>query len=368
MMPLIQTCLGWHGAASALAWAVAAVLCLGALRRARRERAFVAALGLALLACALACWNSTWAGRLRLDRSDEIRVAQEDQQRLLIQEEQARHEAGGATVRFAEDAPGDTAGAPAYRAGGKQKRAAGKVDAASGQLANTALRGVAPVEGETAVTLKLPEYQLATRMSRINSLLAVLVMVGVLGVMLTDYLRRFNDPVVSYGPLPLAGRWVNAISPGQSVVKLKVRSTVELAQFLEQVTRKGQTFAYFGDRLKAGDVCAWRLRLGRRGVWPLRSLTWGQPGVPRDWDFIFDAVWFGRYGVFVSGAEGLSALRSVAARLAGHAALRATAAALPHLVCDLGPGMEPGLMEGLRRRCELTGVRLVVVEEGAEHG
>jgi len=361
-MRLIQICFGWHGMGSALAWIVAAIFCLASLRRPRRERAFAVALGLALLGYGLACWNSAWVGEVRLDRTDEIRTAQEAQQRLLIREEQARRDAGESTVRFAEDAPGESVSVAAYRVAGKQKRAVGKVDAASARLAGDALRDGATADGEAAVTLKLPEYLLATRLSRINRLLAGLVLFGVFGVAAGDYLRRFNQPRESYWPLPIAGPWMKTVSPGPLLVNLKSASAGELAAFLEQVARKGQTFAYFGDRVKASDLSANRLRLGRWGIWPLRLLTWGQPAVPRDWDFLVDAVWFGRYGVFISAADGAPGLSAFTERLAGRSALRATAAALPHLVCDLGSGVDQDLLKRLRRRCQETGVRLVLVE------
>ncbi len=380
MIRQIQTCFGWSGTFSALAWAVAVILCLACLRRARRERVFAVALGFALVGYGLARWNAAWVADIRLDRTDEIRAAQEAQQRALIQEERARRDAGESTVHFAEDAPGESVGSavmkpgetekqlaeesgavPAYRAAGKQKRTAGKVDTASAELAQAVTKDAA-AQVETVVTFKLPEYQLATHMSRINLLLASLALLGVLGVSVGDYLRRFNHPSAAYWPLPITSAWVNAVSPRPLLVSWKGASAGEVARFVQQVARKGQTFAYFGDRLKAGELSTSRLRFGRWGIWPLSLVTWGQPDLPRDWDFLFDVVWFDRYGVLVPAAEAGAALNAFVDRLADRAALRAAAVTVPHLVCDLGSGLDPDLLNRLCRRCEQTGVRLVVVD------
>lgn len=378
MIARLYTCFGWSGVLSAAAWlAAVAVVCIF-FRRAGRERRFALAVALALAGVGLAWLNAVRTSAIQLDRTDEIRAAYEAQQRLLAQEEQARRDAGETVVRFAEDAPGESVGVPtlaregevgtmpvgegepAYRAGGKQKRTPGKERRAAASNASPAY-GEYKAEPVKGVTLKLPEYQLANRLTRMNSLLARLALLLAVGVLVNDYLRRFNHPADAYAPLPLAGPWVDAFSPKPSLVLWPAADPARLRQLLADVVRRGQTFVYVGDRLGASDVDTARLGLLWRAWRRLPVLTWGAPGVPADPDVAFDGAWFNRYAVFVPGASAAPAVRAFLERLGERAKVRAQARQLPHIVLDIGNAADVGTIRTLGDLCAACGARLVLV-------
>jgi len=380
MMAQFITCFGWWGVLSALAWLAAAVACAACLRQAPRRRRLVWALGLAAAGFLLAKAQTAWETAIVLDRSDELRAVREAQQDLQMREERARIEQGENVMRFAEDAPGESAGgviltadeltgrpaasaathaAASYRAAGKQTRTAGKVDAAAERLARAAVD--AGPAAPTVRTLRLDAYRLAGRLSRANRLLAGLVLLAVLGIAIGDYLRRFHHPVNGYLPLPIAGTWLTHFSHGPPLVSWPGASEAQLRAFLEDVARRGQTFLYVGDRFDPKRLAVHRIQWGRLRVWPLPVLTWGRGGAPADAEFTLDAVWFDRYAMTVPSAEAGALLPPLLKHLAGRAAVQACAARLPHLVWDADAPADAASWRRLASLCARTGMRLVVV-------
>lgn len=384
MIARFMLCFGWSGLLSALAWLGAAVVCVLCRRHGRRERFFALALGLAILGTLFAAWHSARVDDIRLDQSDEIRAAREAQQRDLEAQERARQKnEGEVAVRFAEDAPGETVapvnplpgkgvatadaapeGEPAYRSGGRQKRVGGKVDKASEKLARAATSGPES-EAPAAVSLRLPDYQLANVLSRANRILARLILLGVLGVLVIDYLRRFDWPAGGYGPLPLASVGLNRLEPGPLLIAWNTATEAQLQGYLESILRKGESFVYFGDRAGADRLRLQRLALGPWRFRPWRLLTWSDGVTPNDPEFILDSVWFGRYLVCVPTREAPSVLRAIAPLLAERLRLRARARGLPHLIWDAGPVADPALLGTMTQAASETGMRFVVLGQAA---
>lgn len=358
----------------ALLAGVAAVAVAGAgWPRPRRERWFLAALGCALACWLLGSWSSGRVSDIRLDRSDEIREAQEAQQKLLGVQE-ANRPAGGTGLRFAEDAPGEAAGetimtpkelsgaappaVPAYREGGKRKRAEGKIDTETAALAERAGIG-ADVESSEDRQLKLDDYRLVNRLDRLGMLAAKILVLLLVLVLAVDFLRRFNHPFNAFFPIPIAGRWLSQFHPPELVVEWVRPADDELRRYLETIVRKGHTFFYFGDRADGIDMR--RLRFRKWGLWRLPRLAVGSPGVPRDPEFLLDAVWFGRYAVSVGRPDAETVLAELTRQLSQRQRTRAWASRMPHLVWDMESPPPAHVLDALTVACRETGVRWIEV-------
>jgi hypothetical protein len=400
---MIHTFLIWFGLSGLMTVALclaAIILCVARLRHPRRERFFAVALALACAGWLCADWHNSRVGAIQLDKSDEERAVLQENQRKMDLEEQARRMSGEFIVRFAEDAKGeasgqtiltlkelsakqdesppvgfsgdtttnvvhatnDAAGAASadYRSGGKQKRETGKVDTRAETKANKAVASTEKEQGSGPL-LKLREYQLSKLLNRLNSLLANLVLYAVLGLLVGDYLRRFNRPLDPYFPLPVSAPWLEHLSPSRLLVHWPDAKTGAANGFLEWVVRRGQSFVYFGDRV-AGDL-AWieRLRFRRWAVWRLPVLRWGSEGMPTDPEFLLDAVWFNRYAATVPPALAVETLLGMMQRLDERAICRARARWMPHVILDLATLPEPDLLRRLAALCVETGLRLVIV-------
>jgi len=251
---------------------------------------------------------------------------------------------------------------PAYRARGKQTREAGKVDERFRKMGEEAMESVED-EQAAGLMLKLPQYELAKRLNRINHLLADLVLLGVVALVVGDYLRRFNRPLDPYFPLPLAGPWIDTISASPLLVNWHGQHDRVVHTFLDRVVRKGQSFVYFGDRMADDLTGIKRLRFTFFGAWPLPLLHWGRAGAPSDPEFLLDAVWFNRYAAVVPSARALEVLQKILSRLEERAACRCVAPKLPHLVWDTGEAIPPEVLDRLVAVCVETGIRLVVPGE-----
>ncbi|MEO5367971.1 MAG: hypothetical protein H7831_16750, partial [Magnetococcus sp. WYHC-3] len=175
---------------------------------------------------------------------------------------------------------------PAYLAGGKVKRVTtNTVSRKSENLASAAekIKGGAK---KPARMLKLADYQLSKIESRVNRILAKLVLWLVFGIAIVDYLRRFNHPTDSYLPLPLAATWLTYFSYGEPLVYWPGANEGQLRLLRDDIVRRGQTFLYVGDRMTDGITPLHRIRIGQYlSFWPLRVLVWGRDGVPADAEF-----------------------------------------------------------------------------------
>lgn len=364
MMTSLMTCFGWTGILSGAAWLAAAGMAIGARRRVSPERRLAAALGVAVLGAALASWHAARVADFRLDQSDEIRAARAAQQQAEGALERARARTDGeVSVRFAEDDAG--AVEPAYRKGGKQRRDAGKVRTDTPDLAPSGASGDQD-EPSAAVSLRLPDYELANRLNRANWTLSRLVLLVILGVLLWDYLKRFNDPERAYAPLPIAAWGMDHLPGGP------LRVTWDLVQGqdddagrkerLATIIRQGRSFVYFGDQLESGGLPLERWHLGRWRACPARLLRWGDTATtPRDPEFVLDGAWFGRQLLWVPPGDAAAVLAALTPLLEARARLRARARGVPHMVWEDGLSADDAMVERFAKACAATGIRFVRV-------
>ena len=383
MILRLYSIFGLVGVLSVAAWAASVYFCVAGLRGAnvaRRDRRLLLAAVCGLAGLFLGEWTASRVAEYRLDRSEEVRAANEKQRLLAVQEEELRRQGGEIGVRFAEDAPGDSVAGtlpsaesappsaagdePEYRKRGKQRREQGREDSSTNApLASRALSGTGE---DPSLSLRLPDYLMANRLSRVNRLLARLVFLGMIGVLVGDYVRRFNRTFGRPFPLPIAGRWVDGFSPKSHSVLWTGAGAEDVRSLLDVVVRKGESFVYFGDRAVAGGGVFWRLRAGRYGLFPLSLVASGEGGMTSEPEFLLDAAWFGRHAVRVAAAarpaEQLAAMAQV---LVGRAVVRAKARGTLWLVWDMEVGPPAGLLSRLPALCRETNSKFVLVADGS---
>lgn len=419
MIARLILCFGWWGVFSVLLWVGALCAFVACLRSERRYRRFTLTLILAVLGHLFAITQGAWQHSIVLDRADELRASEEASRKVRVAEEKAKIEAGGGLVRFAEDAPGESVsttimtvdelkgrianpptngadagsvaapaaapeGGPASSSGitdgttvdletegtnmpgwmavGKQTRStSNKLDQANAQVAKQAEKVQEP--RAPARILKLADYQLSQIQSRVNRLLAKLVLLVVIVIAIGDYLGRFNHPTDGYFPLPLAPTWLTHFSYGEPRIYWPGANEEQLRLLRDDIVRRGQTFLYVGDRLTDGIPAFYRIRLGKHlpSIWSLPVLVWGRAGVPAEAEFTLDAVWFNRYAMCVPAEAADKLLAPLLDMLAMRARVHAVAHRLPHIIWDTNQPMETPVLERLARLCENTGLCLIMI-------
>lgn len=253
---------GVIGMASVLAWLAAlAVLANYALHE-NRNRYYLRALLLTVVAWFLAGINADRVYEIQVDRTSEMERLLKDQM------EEMRENMAKSVVRFAEDGAYDhldLAGVqsadsmnvyeraamksretPFYKRHGKQTRDADSLRE-DALLPQVALTGAEVFRKEPGVRY-LPENQMneAIRLAGFNrNAVAVVFWLAVLAILL-DYLLRFNRTTGYRLPLPVAGPWVDAVSPKKhsSIMLSDAPDTVRA--YLRDVARKGESFIYLG--------------------------------------------------------------------------------------------------------------------------
>ena len=341
---------GIVGLASIVAWGVAlGLLVLGARQR-RRQYRYLVALGLATLALVLAHINSRAVSAIDTDRTEELQAARRRQQQARAAETAA------AGPRFAEDAaPADDPAVPAYRLAGKQQREGGKKqpliasDTEPAAAAKPARR-----------MMKEADVVRANRLDRYNLLAARSTLGLVLLLVLWDYVARFNRTFESWWPLPIGGKWLDALSHKSHSVFLVSPPERFCRDLLERVVRRGETFIYCGPT----DPCPApaglpRLAIGRKVLSALATLVQADDNF--DAEFVLESAWFGRYGVVVTHP---AAVRRLWQQLLPYLRIRQlTRATAPHTVNLLWnlptPPPEPVLHELLALTRE-TNFRLII--------
>jgi hypothetical protein len=302
----LYACFGAVGIASIACW-VAALLGLACFSRsARRNLRYLLAVGLALAGVVLARINSAAVNEIRVDRTAEIEAARAQQRQMRLN---ASGQADLASqLRFAEDSPSPAetstnlvAVVPAYAQSGRQQRAAGRREKV-GEAA--AIFGAAVTGGPR--TMKEPDVLLANRLDRHNLRAARAVLWLSVLLLIADYLVRFNRWMPGYPPLPLASPWIDHWSPKSFDVAWPAADRERL---LRDLVRRGETFLYLGpddplpgvSTLPRLAVAASRSGpLHRLHAWPLSKLLFDAQD-PRGPEFLFDAVWFGRYAAVYTG-------------------------------------------------------------------
>ncbi len=294
----------------------------------------------------------------------------------------------------------------AYLGGGKKSRAAGKVD--KKEAAKAKVAAVTKNDEQPSAILKYADYELAKIMARSLTFFTAILLRLLVALVVLDYLWRFYHPTDSYLPLPLGGTWFTHFSHTTPLVYWQNPTEEELRVLRQDLARRRQTFLYVGDRLLDEPSLLYRVRLALRcriaqnvqigrwqlkelplptwhkhpeipaearcgnavrwinrhlhwDFWPLTVLVWGHKGVPRDAEFVLDAVWFHRYAVCVPSAAADQLLTGLLKMLAGRAATHASVAFQPNLIWDLPRPTDPAQMLALARLCEQTGLRLVLI-------
>ena len=200
---------------------------------------------------------------------------------------------------------------PEYRKRGKQKRAAGRRedDAVLAEVAREAEEQAQPYR-----TMPIDDVLRADRWDSWNlrackGVLVVALLLFAVEVML--YCRGFNRTFGPRHPLPLAGWWMDVVSPKAHSTFVSCEAIEEVRSFLRAAARKGETFVYFGLVDPIEDRPLDRFA----GFWPLPKLRWqadisdlptGQAGYEAP--FVLDAVWFGRCCCVIDDAASAKAL------------------------------------------------------------
>jgi len=374
-MGVLWNTFGVTGIASAAAWAAALVAVAIAFARpaAVRFRTWAAAAAVALLGVLLAAATSASIRSIEVDRSAEVRAAEEAAARAAQDKLRGR----ASQIRFAEDTAADQADVagvsvaeargtyeraieeqiaklPAYRSRGRQTRssAAGKAPDRSGPAEPDPGKPAAEQSAETSPAAaeeqekvrRLPEADLivADRYDRINRLIAWLTLglsVGLVGI---EYARRFNSTYDAVWPLPLAGTFVDGLFPKRHLDGLPVGDGAEVwRRFADDCVRKGESFILFADSDPLPDRDALdRLPIGT-GRWApawLRGLLAPlRPSLPKRAfaaadvaadpaleELVFETAWFGRAAfVLVGGSGADQVLAGLVQRLERRRACRA---------------------------------------------
>lgn len=370
----LWTYFGFVGVASIVFW-LAAVAILAAFCRHRwRTRMYLAAIGCAVVALALARINSAAVSDIQVDRSEEIRQMQEKQarRRRELLEQRRRQTAG---IRFAEDAPtdaldlagvedaekreklteattqADTRPAYLYRQRGKQRRDPSR---ASTRPTDVGLADTV----EEARTLPLPDVIRADRYDRMNLFAARWTLIAAVGLLILDYLLRFNRTFDTLLPVPVGGRAIDSHFRKTRAVAVPPGSTETLAELLRRVVRKGETFVYFGPDEPLTDRFPSRLP---GGLWPVETLTFRPDSPPYSREMLFESAWFARNNAVVLGAElGRDVLADMVERMKRRRQRQAAARRTVHLVWNHDEPVGDELLGDLLREVPSVNFKLVV--------
>ncbi len=373
----LWTYFGFVGVTSIVFWLAAVALLAAFCRHRWRTRMYLAAIGCAVVALALARLNSAAVSDIQVDRSEEIRRMQEKQaQRRRELLEQRRRQATG--IRFAEDDPTDaldlagveddekreelteattqvdTRPAYLYRQRGKQRR----------DPARTATRptdiGVSDTITE-ARTLPLPDVVRADRYDRMNLFAARWTLIAAIALLVLDYLLRFNRTFDTLLPVPIGGRAVDSHFRKTRAVAVPTGSTETLAELLRRVVRKGETFVYFGpDEPLAGRFPS---RLPG-GLWPVETLTFRPDQPPYSHEMLFESAWFARNNAVVIGADlGRKVLADMVDRMKRRRQRQAAARRTVHLVWNHGEPVDDDLLGALLREIPAVNFKLVMTTD-----
>ncbi len=367
---ILRETFGLVGAASAAAWAAAALLLVAGLFSHRRWTAWVWGLAVAVAGLGLAAVTSENIRGIEIDRSAEVEAAEA----AGAEKARERLRSRAADIRFAEDTAADQAdlagvsvaeeeGAyeraveeelakiPAYRSRGKQVRRGVQADG-EGVASPAGDNGAEPGEGDSAAATaaeespavrSLPESQLlvADRFDRANRAVAWGLASLAAGLCCLEYVRRYNTTLDAVWPIPLAGTFVDGLTAKEHRALLPAD---RLPEFLELAVRKGESFIAFveHDPLAGRDVVD-RFAVGPLG-WRLPKRTFsalalaGDPGLV---EMVFETAWFARGCFVITGGEGAAGVLEAMAEECGRRTRTRAAARCPvNLVWAL-PGEPP---------------------------
>lgn len=341
---------GLVGLASAAAWAAAVFFLVAGIVRRIRWSSWLLAAGLAAAGVVLAAATSASIRAIDVDRSAEVLAAEAAGAKAV----EAKLRSRAAKIRFAEDTAADQAdvagvtvaeeeGAyeraveeqlakvPAYRARGKQNRAAGKAALRADDAAAPAADATAAAAEPGPAGRMLPAAQLvvADRFDRGNRAAAWTAFLLAVGLVGSEYVRRFNSTFDPVWPVPLAGTPLDALGGKEHVTSLPPGGPGAVAAWLESLVRKGESFLVFmaADPLP-GVSSLPRLSLGWwRVSMPVHRFSAADLAAdPSLLELAFESAWFGRASTVIVGEQAAAdALAGLASALASRRRCRAAA-------------------------------------------
>jgi hypothetical protein len=392
---------GLVGLASAVAWAAAAVFLVAGIASRIRWTCWLAAAGMAAAGVVLAAATSASIRSIEIDRSAEVLAAEAAGTKAVQEKLRSR----AANIRFAEDTTADQAdvagvtvaeeeGAyeraveeqlakiPAYQARGKKARAGRKAaapgdEAAPGMDASAADAPDADPEaadGEPAPQVrKLPESQLvvADRFDRGNRALAWAALLGAVGLVGMEYVRRFNSTFDPVWPVPLTGTPIDGLAGKEHVVSLPPGGVEAVPAWLESLVRRGESFILFAandplagrsvlQRVSLPAVSLPRISLPQVQITtPVRAFSARALAAdPSLVELAFESAWFGRGCTVIVGADAAGdVLTRFAAAVESRRQCRAAAARTLDIIWALDAAPPPEAAATLARLAAPTNIR-----------
>jgi len=376
---LLLQAAGWTGWITWLA-ILLGLLLLGVFAF-HRQRGPTAVLALAVLAFFASMVNSGQVNAIRVDRSAAQAAALNAEQRRM-QRMVSRRSAAAADVQFAEDTQADRldlAGVESSKQLSKYERALqgadeqqpryefmnrGKEEREEGK--SRRIEGIsdgkeAAAEEEDEFTLPPDRLAEAHRYDRANLWLTRLFVWLCVGLVAVEYLLRFNRTDGAITPVPITGRWLDALFPKTRSVCVRPERRQFIAGYLDQAVRKGETFIYCGSRDPWQAAGLPRIAVGDRSILALTKIAWPAPDQPVDPEFVLDAAWFDRYCFTVTDRGAAERLISeLTDYLEIRRMTRAWARATVNLAWDFDEPLNSDRVEQLAYLGRMTNLKLLV--------
>ncbi len=372
------------GYASVLLWLVALTLVWLHFRRHPRRWLCHVAVVFVLMAFVLAQINSrTYVNRLQVDQSEAIAAAQAKQAEAR-QMAEAERAGDVAQIRFAEDDNTDfldMAGldeadrkyiesidetiAPDWK---QQKRQRSSTPADDGSLEaqlDTTEKAEGLDSGELAqkdkktVVLPANRVMLANRLDSLNLSIIRWLLLGGLGLLVVDYLQRFNRVEEAYLPLPLPSSLVNGLTPLPVVCPLPPSQQRTPAEELGWLVRRGDTFIFLTTDAAAAAAIPEQMPRLPREKRPFEVLHVQADDPLVDDEFIFEALWYNRAAFVIDSAiRAESFLTGLYERLVERRQTLARVGQTVHIVWDLDVPLADMLHEDVIRLVGAAGMSL----------
>jgi len=229
-----------------------------------------------------------------------------------------------------------------------------------------------------------------------------------------DYFSRFNRTFDNYYALPFSGRIVDAMYPKALSVRAEVSAPGAMAEYLDRVVRKGETFMYFGDgdplegtdagegsrrmivlgtgqpRLVVEDPRPWLLEKTRAfldkvsvpdeyrpswtekrirhcdiGLLPLKKVSCKEGENTLTSNFVFESAWFTRYCFIVTGRDlAREWLRELEKFLRRRQNVLASARHTVNIVWDFDDAIPEERLKELVFLCGETNYKLMLISPG----
>ena len=341
---------GLVGMTSILAWMAALVVLAVGWRHKRRSVFLVAGLVVALAGLGLAELNSLHVSAIQPDRSAYILRGHEHQAEVAEAAAKAEAEKLGKEEAEAPAEPEEPKEKPAYdyRKGGKRKRDAGKRREVVG------LKAMAEPEQKDDGVFRMSETEVtrANRYDRINLFFARLVPWLAVGLIVLDYLLRFN---------PVVGRMASAMARGKGALQVHSPEEGTLNEYLEARVRRGTSFIFFGSGDPFPEGVLHRLHVWKWRLKPLPRMLHDPDAHEFDSEFAFDCVWFARYALVVAGREPSERLfGDLLGYLRQRRVPRAAAFRTVDVVWDFAEPLPPETVEEMEFLAKETNFRLVL--------